>query len=419
MVVGKGGTDRTLSEEEVLGILKQGIPPGLVKGRRVLVLTPDATRTCPMPLMARTIARLVAPHAGRLDFMVALGTHQPMSDERIDALYGIRPGERETTFHGIRFLNHRWDLPETLRKIGRIDEARIEQITRGVFRESVDVVINRAVFDYDLILIVGPVFPHEVVGFSGGHKYLFPGISGGDFLHFFHWLGAVITCKKIIGIKDTPVRRAIDKAMEKVPVPIHCLAMVVNQDSNLCGLYVGDVREAWSKAADLSSQVHVKTKKKPFRVVLGRAPAMYDEIWTAGKVMYKLEQVVADQGTLIIYGPHIREVSRTWGKDIERIGYHTRDYFLAQMDRFKDIPRGVLAHSTHVRGTGAYEKGVEKPHVNVVLATSIPRETCDRINLGYMDPSGIRLSDYTDREERGILFVDHAGEILYRLEQGQ
>jgi len=281
----------------------------------------------------------------------------------------------------------------------------------------VPLVINKRIFDYDLVLIVGPVFPHEVVGYSGGAKYLFPGISGGDFLHFFHWLGAVITCKNIIGIKDTPVRRAIDKAMEKVPVPVHCVAMVVNENSNLCGLYVGHVREAWSKAAELSSQVHVKTKKKPFRVVLGRAPAMYDEIWTAGKVMYKLEQVVADQGTLIIYGPHIREISRTWGKAIERIGYHTRDYFLAQMERFGDIPRGVLAHSTHVRGTGTYEKGVEKPHVNVMLATSIPRETCDRINLGYMDPSGIRLSDYMGREEEGILFVDHAGEILYRLEK--
>ncbi len=132
--------------------------------------------------------------------------------------------------------------------------------------------------------------------------------------------------------------------------------------------------------------------------------------------MYKLEQVVADQGTLIIYGPHIREISRTWGKYIERIGYHTRDYFLAQMDRFNDIPRGVLAHLTHVRGTGTYEKGVEKPHVKVVLATSIPKETCNRINLGYMDPSGIRISDYAGREEEGILFVDHAGGILYRLE---
>ena len=79
------------------------------------------------------------------------------------------------------------------------------------------------------------------------------------------------------------------------------------------------------------------------------------------------------------------------------------------------FPRGVLAHSTHVRGTGTFEKGIEKPRINVVLATSIPRETCERIGLGYMDPEEIRISDYQDKEDEGVLYVDHAGEILYRL----
>jgi len=415
MVKGIGSPDHSCVEEEVRVLLDEGTPVRLFERKRVLVLTPDATRTCPLAMMIRSVVDVIGARAAKLDFMVALGTHTPLAQKDILKLYGI--DSRRKMFRGTEFFNHEWDRQESFARIGTFTQEEVEDLSEGRLKENVPIVINKRIFDYDLVLIVGPVFPHEVVGYSGGAKYLFPGISGGDFLHFFHWLGAVITCKNIIGIKDTPVRRAIDKAMKKVPVSVHCVAMVVNENSNLCGLYVGDVREAWSKAAELSSQVHVKTKKKPFRVVLGSAPAMYDEIWTAGKVMYKLEQVVADQGTLIIYGPHIREISRTWGKDIERIGYHTRDYFLAQMERFGDIPRGVLAHSTHVRGTGTYEKGVEKPHVNVVLATSIPRETCDRINLGYRDPSEIRLSDYVDREDEGILFVDHAGEILYRLEK--
>ena len=415
MVKGLGSPGRSLLEDEVRTLLEEGTPVRLFEGKRVLVLTPDATRTCPLPMMIRSVRDVLGARAAKLDFMVALGTHTPLAKKDILKLYGIDGGQNRSS--GIEVFNHEWGRKESFTQIGTFTQEEIEHLSEGRLKGKVPIVINEKIFGYDLILIIGPVFPHEVVGYSGGAKYLFPGISGGDFLHFFHWLGAVITCRKIIGIKDTPVRRAIDKAMERVRVPVHCLAMVVNQDSNLCGLFVGDVREAWFKAADLSSQVHVKAKKKPFRVVLGRAPAMYDELWTAGKVMYKLEQVVADQGTLIIYAPHIRELSRTWGKYIERTGYHTRDYFLAQMDRFRDVPRGVLAHLTHVRGTGPYEKGVERPHVNVVLATSIPRETCDRINLGYMDPSGIRLSDYVDREEEGILFVDHAGETLYRLEQ--
>ena len=278
--------------------------------------------------------------------------------------------------------------------------------------------INRAIFDYDHLLVLGPVFPHEVVGFSGGAKYLFPGISGGDFLHAFHWLGAVVTCPGTIGIKHTPVREVIDRAMDLVKIPVHCLAMVVKSAGELYGLFGsrdGDHRRAWEEAADLSATVHIVEKERPFSTVFGVCPPMYDEIWTGGKVMYKLEQVVADGGRLIIYAPHIREVSRTWGEYMDKIGYHVRDYFLADPARFRDIPRGVLAHSTHVRGLGGMVDGIERPRIEVVLASAIPKESCARLNLGYLDPASINPDDYRHREAEGILFVDKAGEILHRL----
>jgi len=350
-----------------------------------------------------------------LDFMVALGTHTPLPEKELLALYGISPRRREEEFGRSEFFNHRWDLPATFVRIGQLAEKEVADISGGLLKETVPIDINRKIFDYDLILILGPVFPHEVVGFSGGAKYLFPGISGGEFLHFFHWLGALITCSGIIGVKDTPVRRVINRAIENIDIPVHCLSMVVAGQNSLCGFYAGDVNNAWAAAADLSAQIHVIHKEKPFRIVLGKAPEMYDEIWVGGKVSYKLEQVVADGGTLIIYAPHIREVSRTWGRYIEKIGYHVRDYFLAQMERFEDIPRGVLAHSSHVRGTGAFQNGIENPRMEVVLATSIPRSKCEQINLGYLDPAKINLSEYKGREADGILYVDHAGEILHRL----
>jgi nickel-dependent lactate racemase len=413
MSAGEGSPNAVLGEREVSAIIAEGTPAALFENKRVLVLTPDATRTCPLPMMVRALGRGIGSRCAALDFMVALGTHTPLAEAEILSLYGITDPGRD--FPRARFFHHRWDLPDTLRRIGTLPAPEVEALSEGLLREEVPIEINRAVFDYDLVLVLGPVFPHEVVGFSGGAKYLFPGISGGEFLHFFHWLGAVITCKKIIGVKDTPVRRVIDRAMRHVPVPVHCLAMVVNHDSGLCGLYAGDAQAAWSQAADLSSGIHIVEKEHPFRMVFGVAPVMYDEIWTAGKVMYKLEQVVAYQGTLVIYAPHIREISRTWGRQIEQAGYHVRDYFLAQMDRFRNIPRGVLAHLTHVRGTGTYQGGVERADVDVVLATGIPEEACRRVNFGYMDPGGINLSDYMGKEAEGILFVDHAGEILHRL----
>ncbi len=295
-----------------------------------------------------------------------------------------------------------------------IGESEVETLTGGLFREPVNVDINRAVFDYDLLVLLGPVFPHEVAGYSGGNKYLFPGISGGSFLHFTHWLGAVITCRETIGRKDTAVRRLLDRAAALLPVPRLGVSAVVAEGGGLAGLYAGPVEEAWSRAADLAAALHVRTLPRACRTVLGVAPRMYDELWVGGKVMYKLEPVVAEGGRLIIYAPHLREVSRTWGELIERVGYHVRDYFLRQWDRFRGLPWAVLAHSTHVKGAGSYQDGVERPRIEVVLATGLPEELCRKLNLGYLDPAGIRLEDYRDRE--GVLLVDPAGETLYRLQ---
>ena len=415
MVSGRGSTADVLNRDEVREIIAEGISPELYRGKRVLVLTPDATRTAPLPLMVKELHELIGGVSRQLDFMVALGTHPPLSDREIHDLYGITEEERKGVYSNSSFMNHRWDIPGTLQKIGRFEESEIEELTGGLLSEAVDVDINRLIFDYDLLVILGPVIPHEVAGFSGGDKYLFPGISGGDFLHFFHWLGAVITCWNIIGMKHNPVRTLIEAAASLVPVQRCCVAMVMNNLNGIHGLWVGNPEEAWSEAADLSAQIHIVRKKKPYHTVLGRSAPIYNELWTAGKVMYKLEPVVAEGGRLIIYGEHVRNLSLTWGAYIERIGYHVRDYFLSRMDQFRDVPRGVLAHSTHVRGLGTFKNGIERPRIEVILSTSIPEELCRNVNLGYMNPQKLDIDSYRNREGEGILFVDDAGEKLHRL----
>ena len=416
MTSGFGSAEAILSSEEIREIVAAALPESKTRNKRLLVLTPDTTRTCPLPEMVRALQDVAGSVAARLDFMIALGTHTPLADEKILELYGIEEDQR-SSFTKSSFLNHRWDLDETMTRIGWIESEEIEHLSGGRLKERVPVDINRAIFDYDLIVICGPVFPHEVVGYSGGAKYLFPGISGGEFLHAFHWLGAVVTCAGTIGIKHTPVREVINRAMDLIDTEVCCLSMVVKTQSELYGLYAGDYKEAWSAAADLSEQVHVVEKKRAYPTVFGVCPPMYDEIWTGGKVMYKLEQVVADGGKLIIYAPHITEVSRTWGADIERIGYHVVDFFLEQPGKFSDIPRGVLAHSTHVRGTGVMKDGIEKPRIEVVIASQIPPETCAKINLGYLDPDSINPDEFRNREAEGVLFVEKAGEILHRVKK--
>jgi nickel-dependent lactate racemase len=389
-----------------------------VRGKRLLAVVPDGTRTAPMGTMFRLLHGLLAKEAASFDVMIALGTHPPMGDDAINARFELSPYERAHAYGGTKFLNHRWDDPTELVSICVLPEAEVLAISGGLMREAVDITINKHVLDYDMLLLVGPTFPHEVAGFSGGNKYLFPGISGKEIIDMFHWLGALITNPEIIGKKYTPVREVVDRAAAMVPIERKCVSLVV-KGSDLAGLYVGAPEEAWSAAADLSSQIHVIYEERSFHSVLSCAPTMYDELWVGGKCAYKLEPVVADGGELIIYAPHLSRISTVHGSAIRQIGYHVRDYFVHQATRFAGVPRGVMAHSTHVKGTGTYDGGLERPRIQVTLATQISEAECRAVNLGYRDYRTIDVDRWKNQRHAGFLHVPKAGETLYRVKEGQ
>ncbi len=421
MVIGKGSTTATLTSEDIQQLLASAEEELLVgagldpSNKRVLVIIPDGTRTAPIPLMFRLLYEQLGRRAAQLDYLIALGTHPPMSQEAIDQLVGTTIAERAERYPNVRIFNHHWHDPRKLQTIGVISREEAGILSGGLLAEDVSVTLNRLIFEYDLLLICGPVFPHEVAGFSGGAKYLFPGIAGPDIINFTHWLGALVTSMHTIGIKDTPVRRVISRAAEFVPRPLLALAMVV-QGHDLHGLYIGSHTEAWSQAADLSAQLNITYVDRPFHRVLSAPAEMYDDLWTAAKAMYKTEPAIADGGEVIIYAPHITEVSYTHGKLIDEVGYHVKEYFLKQWEHFQDVPGSILAHSTHVKGVGTYDAqtGIETPRIVVTLATSIPEERCRRINLGYADYREIDPTAWQGREQEGILYVPHAGEMLYR-----
>ncbi len=413
MVIGQGHTHRFLTEDEARAILERGLEEIGVRGKRFLFIIPDSTRSGPMPFFFHALTELTLGRAAKVDFLIALGTHLAMDDDKIARHLGITPEERRTRYREVGLYNHNWQAGLT--EIGVISADEIEALSGGLMREEVRVQVNRRLFDHDHLIVVGPVFPHEIAGFSGGNKYFFPGVAGPDVINFTHWLGAVITNLKTIGIQDTPVRAVINRAAAMIQVPKACFSFVVSGHADLAGLYFGSPEESQAEAAKLSAQINITYVEKPYHLVISVMPELYDDIWTAGKGMYKMEPVVADGGTVIIYAPHIDEVSYTHGKILDRIGYHVRDYFLAHMDKFADVPRSTMAHATHVKGAGTYIHGVERPRVNVILATRVPKERCERINLGYLDPETLDLEAYKGREEEGILVVPRAGEMLYRL----
>ncbi len=414
MVIGAGSYDRHLTDGDVRRLVGDGLAGVPVDGRRVLVLIPDGTRTMPMPLMFDVLTGTLGPRVAALDFLVALGTHQPMTAEQLGRLVG-RPVEGGMAGRS-RIFNHRWDLPETFADLGTIPAREIAALSGGRLERDVQVALNRLLLDYDHILICGPVFPHEVVGFSGGNKYLVPGIAGPEVINFTHWLGALMTASAVIGAGYTPVRAVIDRAASLVPRPITCISLVVTHDG-VNGIFTGTPQESWEAASALSAQTHITWVDRPFTRVLSVMPAMYDDLWTAAKGTYKLEPAVADGGEVVIYAPHITEISYTHGRIIDEIGYHCLDYFLKQWDSFSGYPTGVVAHSTHVKGLGSYDAatGVETPRIRVTLATGIPEERCRRVNLGYQDPATVDFAAWTGRDAEGILLVPRSGEVLYRL----
>ncbi len=406
--------------EDMADVVQAAVERIAPDGEKVLVIIPDATRSCPLPAVIRTLHAAISPRAASLDILIALGTHPPMDDEAIDRLLGIASGERDRVLPGCRIYNHEWDNPAALATIGSFSREQVASYLPAEYRSfarDIDVTINRRVPDYDTVIIAGPVFPHEVVGFSGGAKYFFPGVCGPELLNFFHWLGALITIPKMIGVKETPVRAMLHAAAGFLAgrVETYALSMVVRGHDELRGLFFGPVKDSWSAAADLSAETHIITERKPFTSVLSCAPEMYDELWVGAKCMYKLECVVADGGELTIYAPHIETISSAHGDLIKEIGYHSLPFFTAQWDRYRDYPWGVLAHSTHVRGIGTWENKTERSRIRVTLATGIPEQVCNRINLGYRDPASIDPADWSGREHEGILCVPRAGEMLYRL----
>ncbi|MEM6822815.1 MAG: lactate racemase domain-containing protein [Verrucomicrobiota bacterium] len=410
------GEGASLTDEAVGSVVAEFVSSVGFTGKKILCVVPDSTRTAPLGQLFAHFHQEVSGRASQIDVMIALGTHPPMSEEAILKRMEWSLEDREGRFKDVKVLNHSWDDPSSLETLGTIPASEIRSLSGGLFSMDVEVQLNRLALDYDCLVVMGPVFPHEVVGFSGGNKYFFPGIGGPEILNFFHWLGAVVTNPMIIGNKWTPVRKVVDRAAALIPKERYAFCMV-GDSKRYAGLFAGSPEGAWDRASDLSAHLHIEYKDKAFNQVLSQAPPMYDELWVAGKCMYKLEPIVAEGGELIIYAPHLSEVSEVHGELIREIGYHCRDYFLEQWEKFKDYPWGVLAHSTHVHGIGRYEDGIETPRVRVTLATQIPEKECRQINLGYRDPESICPQDFQNREEDGILYVPKAGEQLFHLKE--
>lgn len=401
-----GGPHQTLDEETVRSFIAANLAGIDLDGRSLCVVVPDGTRNCPVALLVSAVVDAVAGRVDRCRIVVALGTHAPMSDEALVELVGDR---------SLDVTNHEWWDDDTFAHVGTLDTATVRLLSEGRLERAVDVRVNRAVVDSDVTLIVGPVQPHEVVGFSGGEKYLFPGLSGPELIDLTHWLGALITSREIIGRRGiTPVRALIHTAARMVTGERHALCVVVDDATgDLESVSFGDPVGSWAAAVEVAAESHIVHLERPVERVLSIVSSRYEDMWTAAKGFYKVEPVVADGGEVVLYAPHITQIAVTHPV-ISRIGYHCRDFYLADWDRYRDHPWGDLAHSTHLYGAGTYDPSTgETQRVRVTLATGIPEAEVRAVNLSYTDPREVDITEW--ERDPGALVVHDAGEVLHRL----
>jgi nickel-dependent lactate racemase len=415
-VVGEGSPTSELDPTTLARIVEQALEV-VAAGERVLAIVPDKTRDDNTDLLFPVATRILTERDVKsFDVLVAQGTHPPMTQDQKLSKLGLNE------FSGSLF-DHRWDIPDELITLGELSGDRVDQLTGGLIREPVSVSLNKLLAPgvYDRVLVFGATVPHEVAGFAGGAKYFFPGVAGPELTHTTHWLGALAGIENIIGQVETPTRHMIEAAADFVPAKIISLNTVVsrNDEGRLItyGLFAGEVREAFRRAAEVSRRVHIRYTGRKYQRVVALLDSHYDEMWVGGKASYKLGAVIEDGGELIIYAPQLTRLSETHGALIEKYGYAPLESVRDMLGVSQELRENlcIAAHLAHVSYAGRQdENGQIVPRYRITMASGLDEATCKRVNLGYLDYRSFDPDSLRDDAE--TLIVENAGRDLYKVQ---
>ena len=348
----------TLSNQEIKDALINSIQGKELK--KVLIIPPDFTRFhSNAGFIANTYYHLLTERNIKVDIIPALGTHAPMSQEECQKMYGDIPFDK--------FIIHKWR--EDVVKLGEVPGDYISSITDGLWKESVDVNINKLVMDesYDLIISVGQVVPHEVVGMANHAKNLFVGVGGKDMINKSHMVGAVYGMERMMGKEATPVRKIFDYGMEhflyKRPI-MFVLTVTTAPNGNIKthGLFIGEEREVFTKAVKLAQETNIDFVDKPLKkCVVYLDPNEFKSTWLGNKSVYRTRMAMADGGELIVLAPGVEKFGEDKEIDnlIKKYGYSGR---LNILDKFNNIDNQDLrdnmssaAHLIHGSSDGRFK----------------------------------------------------------------
>lgn len=344
-----------LSEAELRAALEKSIEGKSLK--KVLIIPPDYTR---MYSGAGDITRIyydLLKDTCEIDILPALGTHVPMTEEEWVAFFGP-----DVPFD--RMIVHNWKTD--VEKIGEVPAEFVSEVSEGLVNNKIDVEVNRRLLDpsYDLILSVGQVVPHEVVGMANYSKNIFVGCGGNSMINSSHMLGAFYGMERIMGKDFSPVRRVFDYAQENFLANIPLLFVLtvttnVGDDVSIHGLYIGSERSYFEKAVSKSQNTNFTFVDAPLKkVVVYLDPREFKSTWLGNKSVYRTRMAIADGGELIVLAPGIRMFGEDEENDrlIRKYGYVGRENVLKLVDENQDLQENlsVAAHLIHGSSDGRF-----------------------------------------------------------------
>jgi nickel-dependent lactate racemase len=413
-LVAVGGREREISDDELAGHVA-GIADGVAAGgaRRVLVVPPDHTRLHSRGgEIAALLDRMLGALGVAVDVMPALGTHRPLGPAECRMLFG----------HAItvdRLLAHRWR--DDVAEIGEIPADEVDAIVGRSLGLSLPVVVNSALVsgEYDLVVAVGQVVPHEVAGFGGYTKHVVIGLGGRETIHRSHLIGAVYGIEETLGRADTPVRRLLDLAFDRFLEPrrrvLFLLTVVeaaeAGDGGTLRGLFVGEGGTgssgggAYEAAAALASAVNITHVADPFRVCVAYMnPLEFHSTWLANKAIYRTRLAMADGGELVVVAPGVDRFGEDEAIDalIRRHGYRGRDAALRAMADDPELAGNLAAaaHLIHGSTEGRFT-------VRYCPGPGLGRADIEGVGYEYVTPEQVeaRFGSRSGRDADGRPFV--------------
>jgi len=348
--VAEGGVDRVISAEEISAAL-QRVWKALGPRRKVLALPPDYTRH---GSFSGPILGMAYGHYGdaMTDIMPALGTHEPMSAAQWAAMFPGVP----------RSLMRVHDWRRDVVTIGEVPASYVRSVTGGAYDLPWPCQLNRLAWEggHDLILSIGQVLPHEVIGMANHVKNLFVGIGGSAGINESHYIGALHGMERIMGRADTPLRRILQQGWDLFArhLPVVFIQTVVGLDADgnrvVRGLFAGDDEDCFRQAAELSRQVNITLlDEEPRRIVVYLEPGEFQSTWLGNKSIYRTRLAIANEGELVVLAPAVR----TFGEDpeidrlIRRYGYRRTPEVLEMVRRHADLRANLSAAAHLIHGS--------------------------------------------------------------------